>query len=84
MNGYSMLDRLDRNRNGEGVVTYVREDIPSKILNKHLFSNDIEGIFVEINFRKSKWLLCGTYQPPSQSDHYYFDSTDKTFIVSMR
>ena len=81
MDGYSMLYRLDRNRNGERVVTYVREDIPSKILNKHLFSNDIEGIFVEINFRKSKWLLCGTYQPPSQSDHYYFDSTDKALDV---
>ena len=69
--------RLDRNRNGGGVIIYVREDIPSKILRKHFFPNDIEGIFVEINFRKSKWLLCGTYHPPSQSDQYYFDNIDK-------
>ena len=46
--------RLDKNRNGGGVIIYVREDIPSKFLRKHLFSNDIEGLFVEINFRKSK------------------------------
>ena len=63
IDGYSMPYRLDRNRNGGGVIIYVREDIPSKILRKHFFPNDIEGIFVEINFRKSKWLLCGTCSP---------------------
>ena len=41
------------------------------------FSNDIEGLFVEINFRKSKWFIFGTYHPPSQSDQYYFDCLDK-------
>ena len=38
--GYSMLYRLDRYRNGGEVITYVREDIPSKILRKHLYPND--------------------------------------------
>ena len=61
IDGYSMPYRLDRNRNGGGVIIYVRGDVPSKVLRKNLFANDIEGIFVEINFRKSKWLLCGTY-----------------------
>ena len=46
--------RFDRNRNDGGVIIYLREDIPSKIRRKHLFPNDIEEIFVEINFRKSK------------------------------
>ena len=81
INGYSTPYRLDRNRNGGGVIIYVREDIPSKILRKHFFPNDIEGIFAEINFRKSKWLLCGTYHPPSQSDQYYFDNIDKALDV---
>ena len=71
IDGYSMPYRLERNRNGGGVIIYVREDIPSKVLRKPLFPNDIEGIFVEIIFRKSKWLLCGAYHPPSQSDQYY-------------
>ena len=81
LDGYSMPYRLDRNRNGGGVIIYVREDIPSNILRKHFFPNDIEGIFVEINFRKSKWLLCSTYHPPSQSDQYYFDNIDKALDV---
>ena len=56
---------------------HVREDIPSKILKKHIFPNNIEGLFVEINLRKSKWLIFGTYHPPNQNDNYYFDSLTK-------
>ena len=81
IDGYSMQYRLDRNRNGRRVIIYVREDIPNKILRKRLFPNNIEGIFIEINFRKSKWLLCCTYHPPSQSDQYYFDNIDKALDV---
>ena len=59
-------------------MTYVQDDIPSKLLTKHFFPNDIEGLFVELNFRKYKWLLLGIYQPPSQSEQYFFESVDKT------
>ena len=30
-------------------------------------------------FRKCKWLLSGTYHPPSQADIYCFDNLDKAF-----
>ena len=52
--GYSKPYRLDRNRHGGGVIIYVREDIPSKLLNKHKFTKNIEGLFIEINLRKTK------------------------------
>ena len=39
---------------------------------------DIETIFLEINLRKSKWLLCGCYHPPSQSDDYFFPNVGKS------
>ena len=61
--GFTMPYRLDRNRNGGGVIIYVREDIPSKILEKHKLPQDVEGMFVELNFRKIKWLLFGAYNP---------------------
>ena len=38
-------------------------------------------MFVEINFRKSKWMLCSTFVPPSQSDQYYFDNIDKALDI---
>ena len=34
--------------------------------------------FIELNFRKYKWLLCGTYYQPSQNDEYYFNYLDKS------
>ena len=58
-------------------MIYVRENIPSKPLEKHNVSDDIKGLFVELNFRKVKWLLFGTYHPPSQNDIYYFNQLDK-------
>ena len=63
IDGYSKPYRLDRNRNGGGILIYVREDIPTKQLFKHNFPCDIEGMFIEINLRKTKWLLLGTYHP---------------------
>ena len=38
--GYSVPFRFDRNRNGGGILLYIREDLPSKLLsmNKNIFS----------------------------------------------
>ena len=52
IDGYSMPYGLDRNRNGGRVIIYARKNIPSTVLRKDLFSNDIEGIFVKIIYRK--------------------------------
>ena len=65
INGYKKPYRLDRNRNGGGVMVYIREDIPSKELHKHIFAKSIEGLFIEVNLRKSKLLLFGTYRSPN-------------------
>ena len=72
MDGFSLSYRLDRNRNGGGVMIFAREDISSKFLTKHNFPSDVEVLFVELNFRKSKWLLCSTYHPPAQNHQYFF------------
>ena len=68
---------MDRNSHGGGVMIFVRDDIPCKQLKRHTIPGDIEGIFVEINLRKTKWLLFGSYHPPSQSDSYFFDCVAK-------
>ena len=48
--GYSTPFRLDRNQNGGGLLLYVREDIPCKILKEYTPEKPIENLFVEINF----------------------------------
>ena len=70
--GFSQPYRHDRNRNGGGVMIFVREELPSRQLIKHKFPNDIEALVIEINIRKTKFLLLGGYRPPSQSQIYFF------------
>ena len=77
MDGFSKTYRFDRNKHGGGVMVYIRDTIPSKILEKHSSPKDIECLFIELNFRKCKWLLCRTYHLPSQNDEYYFNYLDK-------
>ena len=48
MKGYSIPFSLDRTSHGSGILLYVREDIPCKII-KTDCNGDFEGIFVEIN-----------------------------------
>ena len=61
--GYAMPIRRDRNDKniGGGVLIYVKEGILCRELKlKSEFAN-LEGIFLEINLRKTKWLIFGGY-----------------------
>ena len=64
--GYSSPYRLDgpkvRDASG-GLLVYVNEDMPSKLL-KYKLPDDIQVLPIEINLRKSKWLLVPLYRPP--------------------
>ena len=48
--GYSSPYRFERNCRGGGIMLYVREDIPSKLLS--IENQPIEGLHVEINLWK--------------------------------
>ena len=52
IHGFSKPYSFDRNGNGGGILLYICEDIPSKLI---LIKMTIEGIFVEINLRKKSW-----------------------------
>ena len=61
IDGYSVPFRFDRNKNGGGILLYIRQDIPSKLLSTY---QDIEGFSVEINLRgNEKWLLSCSCNP---------------------
>ena len=64
--GYSEPYRLDQNREGGGVIIYVRKDIPSKPLTTHNFTKNVERLFLEINLRKSKFLFFAGYRPDNE------------------
>ena len=60
IDGYTSI-RLDRDIHGGGVLVYVKEDIPYREIRYHTSTRDLEGVTLEINLRKSKWLLFGGY-----------------------
>ena len=75
--GFPEPHRLNRNRKRGGIMIFIRDDIPSEMLTKHVFQDDIEVLFIKLIFRKAKWLLYETYHPPTQSDSYYFNNLHK-------
>ena len=77
--GFSKPYRLDRNAQGGGIIVYIRENIPSKQLKKHQFTKNMETLFIELNFRKSKLLLIGTYH----SNHPEYGTTDTDYFEQM-
>ena len=60
IHGFGEAYRFDRNKKGGGILLHIRDDIPSKLLESKM---TIEGLFVEINLRKKKWLLCCSFNP---------------------
>ena len=72
INGFSKPYRMDRNRFGGGIMIFIREDIPSKLMSNHTFPNDIESLLIEINLKKSTFLFLDGYRSPRQSDTYFF------------
>ena len=61
--GFAVPFRLDRTNTGRRILVYVRDDIPSKLLNISYVSSDIECLATEITLRNTKWLLICSYNP---------------------
>ena len=58
-------------------MIFVRDDIPTKEIKIKFLPSDTECLFIELNIRKTKWLIVGCYHPPSQNDNYFFYNLSK-------
>ena len=65
--GYKVF-RRDLNCFGGGLMLYINENIPSRLLSDHPIFSDLELIAIEIHKKKHRWLFLGIYKPPPQSD----------------
>ena len=61
--GFSTPYRVDKTANEGGVMLYVRSDIPSKLVSFSPLPENVQGLFIEINLFKIKWLIGGFYNP---------------------
>ena len=58
----------NRTKTGGGLLLYVNENLPGKIISSYKFKENSEIILFEFSVSNKKWLLLGTYRPPSQND----------------
>ena len=61
IDGYHTPFRYDGNGNGGGILLYVREDIPAKVICCDFPTS--ESFLVKINLHKKKWLINCSYNP---------------------
>ena len=61
INGSNALFRLYHNSNGGGIMLFVREDIPMKLIVFEI--PPVEGLYVEVKLTKQKWLISCSYNP---------------------
>ena len=75
-----MAFRLDRNDNGGGIMPFVREDIPAKLIASE--TSLVESLYVDVKPRKQKWLINCSYNcdiGKTRITSYEFKSTSYKF-----
>ena len=75
--GYKEPIRLDRNKNGGGLLFFIHDDLESKEIKSHKLPKDIEGIFIKLTIRNTKWLIMGGYNPDKKCIETFLDSVGK-------
>ena len=91
ISGFAKLLRLDRNSKGGGIMLFIRDNIPFRLLKLGNLPSNTEALFIEINFRKKIWLCCGYNPNKSLINKFiydigkvldsYIDNYDNFFIV---
>ena len=69
INGFSVPFRADRNKNGGGILVYIRDNIRAILLQ---INTEIESICFHINLRNRKWFICAAYNPQKNLSSSFF------------
>ena len=69
--------RRGRTKYGGGLLFYINENIPCKLINDEIIAIDIEMIMFEFFVKTTKWLCIGLYKSPSQNKNYFLDILSK-------
>ena len=74
IDGYHAPFRFDRHGNGGGLLLYVREDIPAKVLH----SDFPASFYPEIILHKKRWLINCSYNPHKNNICRHLEVVTKT------
>ena len=75
--GYKEPVRLDRNKNGGGLLFFIHDDLNSKEIKSHKLTKKTEGIFIKLTIRNTKWLIFGGYNPDKKNIKNFLDCVGK-------
>ena len=75
--GFTLPYRFDRTKDGGGILVYIREDIPSKLLNISYIASEIKCLGIEVNLRKVRWLVICSYNPRKNNILNQFENLSK-------
>ena len=79
IDGYGPPIRLDRDIHGGGLMLFVRDDIPCKLLS--LENKPMDGFYVETNLRKTKWLLGCSYNPSRSNIDFHLEQLNRNLAL---
>ena len=71
--GFTRPIRLDRNRNGGGLIMFIRDDLTCKELKPRTLFPELECTFLEIRIRQCKWLIVVGYNPHKEGIGNFLD-----------
>lgn len=77
LNGFKRPYRIDRNKNGGGLVLYVNCELTSNAIKLPSLPEDIEIVWIEVILCAQKWLVLGIYKPPNQRCDYFLENLGK-------
>ena len=75
--GYKEPTRLDRNKNGGGLLFFIRDDLDCKEIKSHKLPKKVEGIFIKLVIRNTKWLIMGGYNPNKKNIKDFLNHVSK-------
>ena len=70
--GFQEPIRLDRNKNGGGIMIFIRDGLDSKEIKSHKLKN-AEGTFIKLVIRNTKWLIMAGYNPDKKKIGHFLN-----------
>ena len=71
--GFSRPIRLDRTRNGGGLIVFTRNDLTCHELKPRVLYPELECTFLEVRIRQNKWLILVGYNPQQENIEDFLD-----------
>ena len=80
IHGYKIF-RSDCNRFGGGLMLYINQNIPFRLLSNHPIFSNLQLMTTEIHEDKGRCFFLGIYKSPSQSDDKFTTKLSYRLLV---